>query len=205
MSINLQKGQRIDLTKGNAGLNEIMVGLGWDPAEQPKSGGGFLGGLFGGGGGKTANIDCDASVILLKNDRLAAREDVVYFGNLNVLNGAVVHTGDNLTGAGDGDDEQIVVKLKSIPTDYNRLIFVVNIYDAANRNQHFGMIRNAFIRIVDKSTGKELLKYNLTDDYANQRTLITGEIYRHGDEWKFAAIGTGTQDNSIGDAIRQYM
>ena len=205
MSINLQKGQRIDLTKGNAGLNEIMVGLGWDPAEQPKSGGGFLSGLFGGGGGKTANIDCDASVILLKNDRLAAREDVVYFGNLNVLNGAVVHTGDNLTGAGDGDDEQIVVKLKSIPTDYNRLIFVVNIYDAANRNQHFGMIRNAFIRIVDKSTGKELLKYNLTDDYANQRTLITGEIYRHGDEWKFAAIGTGTQDNSIGDAIRQYM
>lgn len=205
MSINLQKGQRIDLTKGNAGLNEIMVGLGWDPAEQPKSGGGFLGGLFGGGGGKTANVDCDASVILLKNDRLAAREDVVYFGNLTVLNGAIVHTGDNLTGAGDGDDEQIVMKLKSIPTDYNRLIFVVNIYDAANRNQHFGMIRNAFIRIVDKSTGKELLKYNLTDDYANQRTLITGEIYRHGDDWKFAAIGTGTQDNSIGDAIRQYM
>lgn len=205
MSINLQKGQRIDLTKGNAGLNEIMVGLGWDPAEQPKSGGGFLGGLFGGGGGKVANIDCDASAILLKNDRLAAREDVVYFGNLNVLNGAVAHAGDNLTGAGEGDDEQIVVRLKSIPADYNRLIFVVNIYDAANRNQHFGMIRNAFIRIVDKSTGKELLKYNLTDDYANQRTLITGEIYRHGDDWKFAAIGTGTQDNSIGDAIRQYM
>lgn len=205
MSINLQKGQRIDLTKGNAGLNELMVGLGWDPAEQPKSGGGFLGGLFGGGGGKTANVDCDASVILLKNDRLAAREDVVYFGNLNVLNGAVAHAGDNLTGAGDGDDEQITVKLKSLPTDYNRLIFVVNIYDAANRNQHFGMIRNAFIRIVDKSSGKELLKYNLTDNYANQRTLITGEIYRHGDDWKFAAIGTGTQDNSIGDAIRQYM
>lgn len=204
MSINLQKGQRIDLTKGNAGLNEIMVGLGWDPVQQQKSGGGFLSGLFGGGGSQQANVDCDASVILLKNDRLTDRGDVVYFGNLNVLNGAVIHTGDNLTGDGHGDDEQITVKLKSIPTEYNRLIFVVNIYDAANRNQHFGMIQNAFIRVVDKATNNELLKYNLTDNYANQRTLITGEIYRHGTEWKFAAIGTGTQDNSIGEVVKQY-
>ncbi|MER1986384.1 MAG: TerD family protein [Solibacillus sp.] len=204
MSINLQKGQRIDLTKGNAGLNELLIGLGWDPVEQPKSGGGFLGGLFGGGGSKAANVDCDASVILLKNDRLASREDVVYFGNLNVLNGAVAHAGDNLTGAGEGDDEQIIVKLKSIPAEYNRLIFVVNIYDAANRNQHFGMIQNAFIRIVDNTTRQELLKYSLTDNYADQRTLITGEIYRHGNEWKFAAIGTGTQDNSIGEVVKQY-
>ena len=204
MSINLQKGQRIDLTKGNAGLNEILIGLGWDPVEQPKSGGGFLSGLFGGGGSSVANIDCDASVILLKNDRLSGREDVVYFGNLNVLNGAVVHKGDNLTGDGHGDDEQIIVKLQSIPAEYNRLIFVVNIYDAANRQQHFGMIKNAFIRVVNQTNNQELLKYSLTDNYANQRTLITGEIYRHGNEWKFAAIGTGTQDNSIGEVVKQY-
>lgn len=209
MSINLQKGQRIDLTKGNAGLNKIMVGLGWDPVQQQqqkKSGGGFLGGLFGGGGsgGSSANVDCDASVVILKNDRLAAKNDVVYFGNLKGANGAVAHSGDNLTGAGDGDDEQIVIELKSIPSDYNRLIFVVNIYDAANRKQHFGMIQNAFIRIVNSSTNEELLKYNLSDNYSDQTTLITGEIYRHGDEWKFAAIGTGTQDNSISEVVKQY-
>lgn len=205
MSINLQKGQRIDLTKGNVGLNEIMVGLGWDPVEQQKSGGGFLSGLFGGGSSSnTANIDCDASVILLKDERLVSREDIVYFGNLKVLNGAVTHTGDNLTGAGDGDDEQILVTLKSIPADYTRLVFVVNIYDAANRNQHFGMIQNAFIRIVNKATNEELLKYSLTDSYANQRTLIIGEIYRHGGEWKFSATGEGTQDNSIGEVVKKY-
>ena len=208
MSINLQKGQRIDLTKGNAGLNKITVGLGWDPVQQQqkKSGGGFLGGLFGGGGsgGASANVDCDASVIMLKNDRLVAKNDVVYFGNLKGANGAVAHSGDNLTGAGDGDDEQIVIELKSIPSDYNRLIFVVNIYDAANRKQHFGMIQNAFIRIVNSSTNEELLKYNLSDNYSDQTTLITGEIYRHGDEWKFGAIGTGTQDNSIGEVVKKY-
>lgn len=203
MSVNLQKGQRIDLTKGNAGLNKILVGLGWDPVQQ-KSGGGFLGGLFGGGGSSAANIDCDASVILLKNDKLAAKEDVVYFGNLKGANGAVSHSGDNLTGAGDGDDEQVVIELNSISKDYNRIIFVVNIYDAARRKQHFGMIQNAFIRIVNSANNQEILKYNLSDDYANQTTLITGEIYRHDAEWKFGAIGTGTQDVSIGEVIKKY-
>ena len=204
MSVNLQKGQRVDLTKGNTGLNKILVGLGWDPVQQKSSGGGFLSSLFGGGGGNTANIDCDASVILLKNDRLVDRSDVVYFGNLKGANGAVSHSGDNLTGAGDGDDEQVVIQLNSIPADYNRLIFVVNIYDAARRKQHFGMIQNAFIRVVNSSTNEEILKYNLSDNYSNQTTLITGEIYRNDNEWKFAAIGTGTQDVSIGEVIKKY-
>ena len=203
MTINLQKGQRVDLTKGNTGLNKIRVGLGWDPVQQ-KSSGGLFGGLFGGGGSKGANVDCDASVILLKGDRLAAKEDVIYFGNLKGANGAVAHSGDNLTGDGDGDDEQVVVELKSIPADYNRLVFVVNIYEAAQRKQHFGMIQNAFIRIVNGATNEELLKYNLSEDYSGQTTLITGEIYRHENEWKFAAIGTGTQDNSIGEVVRKY-
>jgi stress response protein SCP2 len=204
VSVNLQKGQRVDLTKGNTGLNKILVGLGWDPVQQKSSGGGFLSSLFGGGGGNTANIDCDASVILLKNDRLVDRSDVVYFGNLKGANGAVSHSGDNLTGAGDGDDEQVVIQLNSIPADYNRLIFVVNIYDAARRKQHFGMIQNAFIRVVNSSTNEEILKYNLSDNYSNQTTLITGEIYRNDNEWKFAAIGTGTQDVSIGEVIKKY-
>lgn len=204
MSINLQKGQRIDLTKGNAGLNKIIVGLGWDPVAQQKSGGGFLGGLFSGGGGATAQVDCDAAVIMLKNDRLTEKNDIAYFGNLKAANGAVVHSGDNLTGAGDGDDEQVVIELKSIPADFNRLIFVVNIYDAARRKQHFGMLQNAFIRIVNGATNTELLKYNLTENYSDQTALITGEIYRHGDEWKFAAIGTATQDNSLGEVVSKY-
>lgn len=204
MVVNLQKGQRVDLTKGNAGLNKIMVGLGWDPVQKKSGGGGFLGGLFGGGGGSTANVDCDASVILLQNDKLSAKNDVVYFGNLTGANGAVKHSGDNLTGAGDGDDEQVTIELQSIPAGYNRIVFVVNIYDAARRKQHFGMIQNAFIRIVNSATNEEILKYNLSDDYANQTTLITGEIYRHETEWKFAAIGTGTQDVSIGDVVKKY-
>lgn len=202
MSINLTKGQKIDLTKGNAGLDTIMVGLGWDPVEQGKSGG-LFGSLF--GSKNTADIDCDASVLLLQDDRLKNQKDVVFFGNLQALNGAVQHTGDNLTGEGDGDDEQIIVKLKSIPAEYNRIVFVVNIYDAIKRNQHFGMIQNAFIRIVDRSTNQELLKYNLTDNYANQRTLITGEIYRHNNEWKFAAVGNATADGSLGDIVNKYL
>lgn len=203
MSINLQKGQRIDLTKGNAGLDTILVGLGWDPVEQKSSGGGFFSSLFG-SSSAGPNIDCDASVIMLKNDRVQNKGDIVYFGNLKALNGAVTHTGDNLTGEGDGDDEQIIVKLKSIPSDYNRLIFVVNIYDAAKRGQHFGMIQNAFIRIVDQTSNRELLRYNLSDNYANLTTLITGEIYRHENEWKFAALGNGTTDNSLGEIVAKY-
>lgn len=207
MSVNLQKGQRIDLTKGNAGLNKIYVGLGWDPVavSAPSSGGGFFQRLFSGGGTASApNIDCDASVIMLKNDKLATGSDVVYFGNLKSDNGAVTHSGDNLTGAGDGDDEQIVVELKSIPTDYNRLVFVVNIYDAKQRNQHFGMIQNAYIRIVNGTNNQELLKYNLSDDYTNQTTLITGELYRNENEWKFAAIGTSLQAASLREVIESY-
>ncbi|MEK4699497.1 TerD family protein [Solibacillus sp. FSL R7-0668] len=203
MTVNLQKGQRVDLTKGNAGLNKIRVGLGWDPVQQ-KSSGGLFGGLFGGGGSKAANVDCDASVILLKDDRLSGKQDVIYFGNLSGANGAVTHSGDNLTGAGEGDDEQVVIELKSIPAEYNRLIFVVNIYQAAERQQHFGMIHNAFIRVVDVSTNEQLLKYNLSDDYSGQTTLITGEIYRHENDWKFAAIGTGTKDNSLSEVIKKY-
>ncbi|WHF27408.1 TerD family protein [Bacillus altitudinis] len=200
MAITLEKGQRIDLTKGKAGLTNILVGLGWDPVSQ---GGGFLGKLFGGGGG--ADVDCDASVLMLRNDKFVENKDVIYFGNLKSKCGSVEHTGDNLTGEGDGDDEQVLVNLSKVPGNVNKLVFVVNIYDALRRNQHFGMIQNAYIRIVDRSNNQELVKYNLKDEYAGKTSLIVGELYRHENEWKFAAVGNGTNDAKLADITRNYI
>ncbi|MEC0984205.1 TerD family protein [Bacillus safensis] len=200
MAITLEKGQRIDLTKGKTGLTNILVGLGWDPVSK---GGGFLGKLFGGGGG--ADVDCDASVLMLKNDKFTENKDLIYFGNLKSKCGSVEHTGDNLTGEGDGDDEQVLVNLSKVPGNVNKLVFVVNIYDALRRNQHFGMIQNAYIRIVDRSNNQELVKYNLKDDYAGKTSLIVGELYRQENEWKFAALGNGTNDAKLADITRNYI
>jgi len=203
MAINLQKGQRVDLTKGNPGLSKIMVGLGWDPV-QKSGGGGLFGGLFG-GGGSGANVDCDASVIMLgANDKLQNNNDVVYFGNLKSKDGSIIHSGDNLTGDGDGDDEQVSIELNRVPSHVEKLVFVVNIYDAVKRKQHFGMIRNAFIRVVNPSNNQEMIKYNLTDDYSGKTSLIVGELYRHGNEWKFAAVGTGTNASGLSEVVRSY-
>ncbi|CAM3500722.1 TerD family protein [Aeromicrobium ponti] len=202
MAINLQKGQRVDLTKGNPGLSKIMVGLGWDPV-QNRGGGGLLGSLFGGGGG--ANIDCDASVIMLgENGKLRNNSDVIYFGNLRSGDGSVQHTGDNLTGDGDGDDEQVMIDLSRVPAHIHKMVFVVNIYDSVKRKQHFGMIQNAFIRVVNSSNKQEMIHYNLTDDYSGKNSLIVGEIYRHGSDWKFAAVGTGTASPGLSDVVRSY-
>lgn len=201
MAINLQKGQRIDLTKSNPGLSKILVGLGWDPVE--SRGGGFFNSLF--GGGTSPNIDCDASVIMLgENDRLQSNGDVIYFGNLRSGNGSIQHSGDNLTGDGDGDDEQIFVDLNKIPSHIQKLVFIVNIYDCVKRRQHFGMIRNAFIRVVNAGTQQELLNYNLSDDYSGKTCLIAGEIYRHGQEWKFAAVGNATNAAGLSEVVRSY-
>ena len=200
MVVNLQKGQRVDLTKGNASLNKIYVGLGWDPVQQKS--GGLFSSLF--GGGKAADVDCDASCLMLRDGKVSGKTDIVYFGNLRSANGAVAHSGDNLTGAGDGDDEVISVELKNIPAEYDKLTFVVNIYDARNRKQHFGMIQNAYIRIVNASTNEELIRYSLTDNYADMMSLVVGEIYRQGTDWKFAAVGSGTQDGSLGELIKKY-
>jgi stress response protein SCP2 len=201
MAITLQKGQKIDLTKGNAGLKNLMVGLGWDPVQQKS--GGLLGGLFGGGGG--SNVDCDASVMMLdENDRLLDKKSVIYFGNLTSKCGSVKHTGDNLTGDGEGDDEQVLIDLSKVPSNVHKIVFVVNIYQAVQRKQHFGMIQNAFIRVVDSATKTELVHYNLSDDYSGLTSLIPGEIYRHGGEWKFAAVGSGTKDASITEIANRH-
>lgn len=201
MTISLQKGQRVDLTKGNTGLSKIMVGLGWDPV---KKSGGLLGGLF--GGSKDAEVDCDASVMMLdSNGKMAKKGDLIYFGNLKNPSGSVRHTGDNLTGDGDGDDEQIIIELDRVPANIHKLVFVVNIYNCAQRKQDFGLIQNAFIRVVNGGNNQELIKYNLTGNYAGKTSLLVGEIYRHNSEWKFAAVGEGTHEASINEIVKKYL
>jgi tellurium resistance protein TerD len=200
-TINLQKGQKIDLTKGNPGLTKIMVGLGWDEVSKTKSGG-FLGSLF---GSKPADIDCDASALMLDaNGKLTSKDRLVYFGNLQSADKSVKHSGDNLTGSGDGDDEQIHVELTRVPSEVHKIVFVVNIYDCVKRRQDFGHIANAFIRVVNPINGQEFCRYNLTEDYSGKTSLVVAEVYRYQNEWKFAAIGEATRDASLGEIIRRY-
>ena len=180
MPVNLQKGQKIDLTKNNPSLKRIIVGLGWDAAER-----------------FAANIDCDASAILCKNGKLTKKYDVVCFYNLKHKSRSVILLGDNLTGVGEGDDEQITVNFSKVPEVYDKIIFVVNIYECRSRGQHFGMIKNAYIRIVDEDTHNELCRYNLSESYGSMTAMIFGEVYRKDGEWKFNAIGQPTKDTSI--------
>ncbi len=200
MSVNLQKGQKVELRKDNGNtLRRVVIGLGWDEAQNKKKG---LFSVF--KSNKQANIDCDATAIICSGGRLTDTKDVVYFGNLKHKSGAVNHMGDNLTGAGDGDDEQIAVNLESLPANYDKIVFVVNIYQAQQRNQHFGMINNAFIRIFDAETNQELCKYNLSENYNNMTAMIFGEIYRYNGTWKFNAIGQGTQDKDVSSLANRY-
>lgn len=195
MSVSLQKGQKVSLTKDNAGLSKVIIGLGWDEVKQKR-------GFF---APKPAPIDCDASALLLRDGKLMQKEDIVYFGNLSHMSGTVQHMGDNLTGAGEGDDEQIIVELSRVPEEYDRIVVVVNIYDCVKRKQHFGLIENAFIRIVDARNNTELLKYNLTEEYSGMTAVIFGEVYRHNGEWKFNAIGQGTNDPGLGQLANRYI
>lgn len=187
MSVSLVKGQKVDLTKSNPNLNSLVIGLGWDAAK------------------KGLSIDCDASAFLLGDkDKLLNKKDIIYYGNKTDRFGAVNHSGDNLTGAGDGDDEQIIVQLDKIPTEVTKIVFTVNIYNCESKGQDFGMIQNAYIRVFDKATGKELVKYPLTESYAGYTALIVGAVYRKDSEWKFQAIGEGTKDVSISNISRRF-
>lgn len=196
MSVSLQKGQKVSLSKDNAGLSKVMIGLGWDEVQQKKKG------FF---SAKPQDIDCDASAFLLIDGKLRDKKDIVYFGNLRHPSGTVQHMGDNLTGAGEGDDEQILVDLAQVPSEYDRIVVVVNIYQAVQRKQHFGLIQNAFIRLVDGRNNTEMCRYNLTDDYSGMKAMIFGEVYRHNGEWKFNAIGQGTTDPGIGELANRYL
>ena len=151
------------------------------------------------------NIDIDASAMLLHNDKfISSSNDLVYYGNKHHHSGSINHSGDNLTGEGDGDDEVINVNLNKIPTNVNKIVFVVNIYGCQSRRQHFGMVSNAYIRVVDPITNKELCKFDLTDDYSKHTAIYVAELYRHNNEWKFSAIGVGTNDTSVNDMTRKY-
>ena len=189
MSVNLVKGQKLNLSKEVSGLSKVVVGLGWDAAKK---------GLF----RSSADIDCDASAIILGTDE--RYKDVVYYGNRSGVNKCVYHHGDNLTGDGDGDDEQITVDLANMANSVGRIVFVVNIYACEQRKQDFGMIKNAFIRLVNTSTGKEICKYNLSENYSGKTAMIFAEVYKKDNEWKFNAIGQGTTDGSISELVRRY-
>ena len=178
MAVNLSKGQKVDLTKGNPGLSKLIVGLGWDTNR------------YDGG----ADFDLDAAAFLVGGSgKVASDADFVFYGNLQHASGGVTHTGDNLTGAGDGDDEQIKVDLSMLPDSVTHIAFTVTIYEAESRRQNFGMVNNAFIRIVNEATGEELLRYDLGEDFSIETAVVFGELYKNNGEWKFNAIGSGYQ------------
>ena len=187
VSVNVIKGQRLDLTKGNPGLKTLKVGLGWDVNE--VSG---------------VSFDLDAFCFGIDSTgKLTDMANVCYFNQLSILNGAVSHSGDNLTGAGSGDDETIVVNLSAIPQTIDKLIIAVNIYDASNKRQNFGMVRNAFCRCYDAETGSEILKYDLGEEYSVFEGVVFGELYRNNGEWKFAAISNGF-NGDLNDLLTKY-
>ena len=178
MPISLQKGQKVSLTKGNPGLKNVVVGLGWD-VNQFDTGGDF---------------DLDAAAFMLTDaGKVSRQEDFVFFGNLTHPSGSVQHMGDNLTGAGEGDDEQIKIDLSKVPENITKIAFTVTIYEPEKRRQNFGQINNAFIRIYNEDTGEEMLRYDLGEDFSIETAAVFGEVYKNGSEWKFNAIGSGYQ------------
>ena len=178
MPINLSKGQKVDLTKGNPGLKSIMVGLGWDVNA-------FDSGV---------DFDLDAAAFMLGADgKCPTDKEFVFYGNLKHQSESVNHMGDNLTGAGEGDDEQIQVDLTKVPANIEKIAFTVTIYDAEQRRQNFGQVSNAYVRIFDESNGVELLRYDLGEDFSIETAAVFGELYQNGAEWKFTAIGSGYQ------------
>ena len=190
MPISLKKGQKVSLTKENPGLKNVVVGIGWD-INAFDTGGDF---------------DLDAAAFCLTDSgKVSDQKDFVFYGNLTHPSGAIQHMGDNLTGEGEGDDEQIMVDLASLPSQYDKIIVVVNIYQAAQRRQHFGMIRNAFIRICDEETNQEILKYNLSENYNGMTAMVFGELYRYNGTWTFNAIGQATQYTSVGDLAKRFV
>lgn len=178
MPINLSKGQKVDLTKGNPGLNNIMVGLGWD-VNSFDSGAAF---------------DLDASAFMLgENGRCITEKEFVFYGNLTHSSESINHMGDNLTGEGEGDDEQIQIDLAKVPANIQKIAFAVTIYDSDARRQNFGQVSNAFIRIVNEANDTELIRYDLGEDFSIETAVVVGELYRNNGEWKFNAIGSGFQ------------
>lgn len=194
--ISLKKGDVINLSKSpviniNKGLSQVTVGLGWDPVKQKK-------GLF--GGFTTPDIDCDA---FISCPEVNSKDNLIYYGCLKNNDGSIYHTGDNLTGDGDGDDEALIVDLNRVKC--NRLVVGVNIYNAHSRKQHFGMLENAFVRIVDNNTHTEMCRYTLDNQYAGKTAIIFGELVRTDGVWNFRAVGEAFDSENISATLKAYL
>jgi len=176
MAVNLAKGQKVDLTKTNPGLTKILVGLGWDTNK------------YDGG----AEFDLDAAAFLLaESGKVSSEKDFCFYGNQKHESGGLEHSGDNRTGAGEGDDEAIKIDLSKIPASIHKIDFTVTIHEAEERKQNFGQVSNAYIRVVNEGDGTELIRYDLGEDYSTETAIVVAELYRNGEEWKFNAIGSG--------------
>ena len=184
MGVSLAKGGNVSLSKEAPGLSAVLVGLGWDVRTTTG-----------------ADYDLDASALLCDDSgKVASDGHFVFYNNLTSPDGSVEHTGDNLTGEGEGDDEAVKVNLAAVPAEITRIVFPVSIHDAEQRGQSFGQVRNAFIRVVNQAGGTELARYDLTEDAATETAMVFGELYRHGQEWKFRAVGQGYASGLAGIA-----
>ncbi|MBC7472716.1 MAG: TerD family protein [Candidatus Sericytochromatia bacterium] len=188
MAISLAKGEKISLEKEAPGLKKIIVGLGWDTKKTDTG----------------VDFDLDSSCFMLgENGKLLSDKSFIYYNNLKSPDMAVVHQGDNLTGAGDGDDEQIVIDLNNVSPDVKKIVFVVTIHDAENRKQNFGQVSNSFVRVVNADNNQEIVKYELGEDYSVETAMIMAELYRHNADWKVTAIGGGYQ-GGLAKILEQY-
>ncbi|WP_198079000.1 TerD family protein [Acinetobacter calcoaceticus] len=175
MAISLTKGGNVSLTKEAPGITKTTVGLGWNPRVTDGTA-----------------FDLDAIAFLVnENGKVRADNDFIFFNNLKSSDGSVVHNGDNRTGEGHGDDETLSVDLSMVPADVSKVIFAVTIYDGQTRNQNFGQVANAYIRVSNNAGGSEIARYDLSEDSSTETAMIFGELYKHGSEWKFRAIGQG--------------
>lgn len=197
MAINLSKVERncsVNLSKDENNIEKVEVTLGWDSAKGKAKG--FFAGLFGSDDGEET-IDCDVSVIMLRNGKVVRDEDVVYYGRQHHCSGGVIHGGDNLTGG----VEKLYIYPGKVPAMYDRLVVVSNIYRGASKGQNFGKIKNAYMKV---DTGRDMYQYDLTGDFSGKMAVIFGELYRDGKGWSFKALGEGTNDKSIREIVRRY-
>ncbi len=187
MAISLQKGGNVNLSKEAPNLKKIIIGLGWDPRSTDG-----------------ATFDLDGSAFLLKNDgKVRGDSDFIFYNNLKSTDGSVVHTGDNQTGEGEGDDERLEIDLTRVPADIERISITVTIHDADARRQNFGMVSKAFIRCLNAEGEREIARYDLSEDSSTETAMIFGEIYRYNGEWKFKAIGQGF-NGGLGPLARSF-
>ncbi|HMJ77171.1 MAG TPA: TerD family protein [Iamia sp.] len=187
MGVSLNKGGNVSLSKEAPGLSRILIGLGWDTRATDG-----------------ADYDLDASLFMLNAEgRVRADSDFIFYNNLKSTDGSVEHTGDNLTGEGEGDDEAIKVTVTQVPPDVDKLVVAVTIHDAQARGQNFGQVENAFMRIVNDENAVEIARYDLSEDASTETAMIFGEVYRHGDEWKFRAVGQG-YTGGLGPLAQSY-